>query len=705
MFFKKNKNQKIIEKSTINDLQDYFNVELSSSQIDAANAMFNGDIVDLDTGEGKTFSILLTASVLKEQTFIVSSNSFLSERDFNFSKDYFDKIGKKSSRLSANTVFSHDVIFCTSIELSDMILSLQQNPSLYNKIFDNKKLNIIVDEIDVIVVDLGSSPFYSSSEKKFDDKNISLFEKMIKYVSKNEYTIEPDTKEIYIEENSLNKILNNLDIDLFDIKNADMLYQFTLYIKALYVLQKDVDYFVSNEKIVVIDPVLKLPKKGFRYIGGLHQYVEYKENLSYTNVLFHNNSITMKEVFNLFSFISGCSATAKYSQDTIYAATGKNVVSIKPFFTSNRKEHDVIFLTKTKCLHKEIDNIIEKKLFKKSNIIMFQNQSELESFAKNTNLNDFKKTMGLSLGDDYSTLLDVGMHPSTVLSTISAGRGIHIDVSNEVKENGGINIILVGAFDSERALHQAKGRIGRRSSPGEKYELVSLQDSVLVEYGGSSLKRILKFIKNETECHIEGKMYKKLYMKAMKEYSGKQLEALSLLYSYDEIISKQREGFFATKKMIEDDKNFELGWLKKMVKKSVETLANEDLDFHDDPYLSFNTSLHYNVFNKTGDENSLTKDIDALIETLSNAKFLKKEVKKLSFFLLNNIWNEHYEQLITLKEGIYLRSLNNKDPFSEFKRESYHMYTMVSNRISRNLVENLIGLMVSTLKTLKSQEK
>lgn len=695
MFSRNKKNRKKIEELKIKKLENFFNIKLSDSQIETSNNLYNGDVSNLETGEGKTFSIILTASQLNEKTFILLPNTYLADRDFNIGEKYFSSINKKAARLSPSALVDSDIIYTTLSELSDMILSLQQeDPLLYDSSFGNIKKHLIVDEIDVIVADLGATPFYSAIEKTFDSSNIPIFEKMEKYVGENGFGIDESTNDVYIEDTALNKILINLDLDLFSFENHVLLYQFSLYIKAKFVLKKDKNYSIIDNKIVIIDSVLKVTKPDFKFIGGLHQYLEYKEKLPYTTMLLHNNSITVKEIFSLFDSVSGCSATAQLSSGIIKEASGCSVLKVKPSLKSNRVENKIIFLTKKECINSYIQKLLKSKLLNKSNIIMFQNQLELDSAFKNFEGN-ILKTEGNSLVDDYHILMKVGKEPVTVFTTISSGRGVHIEASPEIKNKGGINIVLVGAFESERQLHQAKGRIGRRSAPGESFEIVSLADDVLLKYGGSNLKRILNYLKDEKECIISGKMYQKLYKKAMNEYSLSFLETMKLLFSYDEIIAKQRNSFLETKRIIRKDENFNLQWLKSMVLSAVNRLELVDFNFNINPYESFNKSIKYTIFiNKNGSKEDLVQDIEKLIEIISETKDLHKEVEKLSMYLINTAWNENYEELVTLKEGIHLRSLNNKDPFSEFKKESYFMFEKISNKIAQNLVENIIGLSV-----------
>ena len=690
MFFLK-KNTKKIDDELIENVESFFDIKLSKSQIELSNTLLNGKNGELQTGEGKTYSLLLAAlSYVKngKKVFLISSNKYLSKRDFSLSVEFFTKLGVKASLLESINDLSSDIIYTSYTDLAQFLLFLQSNPILYFNFLESEHV-LLVDELDAIIYDQGVYPEFSSIHKKKDMKYYPEFLEINKIISVNDLIYDSNSGDIELTENIVNKILNNFNIDLLDVNKTYYYHEFKLFLKAFHILKKNKDYIVENEIVVLIDPVTKLPAYGKEYVGGLHQYVQAKEKVPISDEVVIVNDISVKTVFDVFHTSIGVSATLKPISNIVFNVTGRKLDYIKPFFKSKRKIYQRKYFVKNEYMYENILKNILSRYKERSILILFQNIDSLLEFEKYLSV-PYKKTTGENIFKDNKILESIGSEFGITLSTVSIGRGVQITLNEKIKSKG-IELYLVGAFDSQRSLEQAYGRVGRRGEPGDVYEILSIEDELFKNFGGSAFARVQKIISNFDEKVIENKMFDKMYEKAMKESTAAKIDVLINNFQYNSLIYFQRISFLETKKKILLDKEVKLNWVFSMIPNFIEYFKNIEPDASVDFVKSYNKHLGIDLLKADSD---ISDQIHEFFNYVVNESEFYSVFSTLSINILDDLWNEHYLNLSLLKEGIHLRALNNKDPFSEYKRDSFNMYQGFSKKVAFNVIDNLIGLIL-----------
>lgn len=687
------------------------NITPHVKQIEASHLMVNGKSVDMPTGEGKTIALGVAAAVLalttKNKVVVCSSNDVLSSRDLEYLSPFFVALGLTHSGINSRDDLTSQIIYSSYSTLAGSILELEKNTALLNTLLGKKETVLLVDEIDTVVIDQGIRPVSVSDKKTVSITDFELISKIEKTLTIDDFDVDPGNKNIFFSEDAVQKIISQHGIDIYALDQSNILHSLSVLVKANRVMKVGVDYLFEDDKILVIDPVTGFIQAGSEFVGGLQQALQFKEGASFTDETFVNGTITTQRLFNTFKRVCGCSGTAKLAEEEILVATGSEVVEVERFFSLNVVDGGSrIFTDKSSMFDRAFSEVSFLKSKNNSPLLLiFENSKEAMDFYSGfLEKSDF--TVDLALGDnikaDQKIFIDAGKSNKLTVATVAAGRGVDIVMGEDVNE--GMNLITVGAFSSVRSSAQAKGRVGRHGDQGSFQEFCSLSDSLVEEFGGSSLQKIKGFVDKEPETELTGKMFKNLFSSAQKESDLSIREALVGIYQYDELIGTQREAFLSTRNAVLSDSEFNLNWLKNMVGKYSEALVlNSDLygvDTMTDGEIAseLNKFVGISIFDESLDSNyGINSLVLQEIETISQFKDLSAPVTQTAIFVLDSLWGNHFRDLSNMKEGIHLRALNAKDPFSEFKRESYNLYSGFSGKVALNLVDNVLGVSFSLL--------
>lgn len=686
-------------------------------QIEAAYLMFNGISVDMPTGEGKTIALAIAASVHilsgEYKVIVCSSNNELSSRDIHYLSPYFGELDITATGLTSIDSLSSQIVYCSYSTLASAVLELDKNTSMSKQFLGDMDSIVLLDEIDTIVIDQGVSPVSISSKRNVDSDAFAELSLINDILDNSDFEIDLDTKNVYFTDNAVSKIMDKIGIDIYSLDQTNLLHSLSIFVKAFRVMSKNVDYFVENDQILVVDPYTGLSKPGHEFTGGLQQALQFKENVPLTPETYLIDTITTKRCFSKFKSVCGCSGTARLAEEEIRISTRSTVVSVDRFYPSNVSDLGLrIFKDKKSMFEEAFITLFELRSNNNSPLLLiFDTSKEGYSFVDNF-LKDSGLSYSLALGDDIKNdqfvLSRAGEVGALTVATVAAGRGVDIVLSNEV-ENG-MNLMTIGAFYSLRSTFQANGRVGRHGDVGSFQGFCSLEDSLIVEFGGSSLQKIKKFVDNESETELTGQMFKKLFTAAQKESDANIKDILNNIYQYDEIIGIQREAFLSTRNSVLSDLDFKLDWMKRMVGRYKQAFVSannvHDIDLLSDGKIGslLNLSIGVNIFDESLESMNGFESIVLLkINTLSDFSDLSVPVTQTAIFVLDSLWSNHFRVLFDLKEGIHLRSLNNKDPFSEFKRDSYKLYSLFSDKVAHNLVENVLGAGYSLLRKMATK--
>ena len=512
-------------------------------QIMGAVSLYKQHIIQMSTGEGKTLTASIAATVLAlkgKSVHILTSNDYLSSRDANLFSAFYNKVGLNVGAVISSTsiedrkiIYKNNIVYSTGKEiLADFLKDRMKEPQKFNinsffinKLFDKKKLDnnyllrgldcVIVDEADSVLADDAITPLIISakSENKLlkqavIDANFiaSKLEHEVHYIVNERYLEVVLTKhgvefiEKFVE--SLSNIWHSKTRREFLIKQA---------ILAIEIYKKDKQYIIKDGKIVIIDERTGRIMDGRSWGNGLHQAIEVKEGLEISDPTTTYSKMSFQRFFRLYSHLCGMSGTLSNLENELWQIYGKQIVKIPTRLDSKMKIlKDKIYLTqeeKETALVEYIKEINSKEL---PILIGVTSIKESESLAKKLKSLNINCTALNALHDDEEAeiISNAGQKAKVTIATNMAGRGTDIHIDEEVNHIGGLHIVLTQKDKSRRVDLQFFGRCARQGQNGVAVAFLSLEDTILQNYLNPT---ILKYLENNFNNIISKKLILLIY--------------------------------------------------------------------------------------------------------------------------------------------------------------------------------------------------
>jgi len=686
---------------SIDKINSYFNLSLTKEQINAATNLLNGVSVEMKPGEGKTLSII--AAVVespKKQKIIVFPTEYLAERDFKYSYDFFkaNNISSTYFKNDLNDFEKSDVIYMSYRLLGQLILYLQKQPVLLKKIIHND-IQVFIDEVDIISVDMSSEPIYELSELPLNVDEKILFE-LLSFVNESDVIIDEDTLKVSFSDDFINRVLNNLSLDLYEFENLELLENFSLFYKAQKIMKNGVDYVVQDDKVIPINQYTKSIENGTEFTGGLQQFLQIKENVSLTPMRVVSDHMSSKNIFSYFHSISGCSGTIGKMKDIVENVIHGKMISIKPHFKRIVEINRAKFFGSDLAVVKNVVKDIKKN--EERSILIMTTTKEM-AYLLAEEFDYVKNSIDGKLSFDDSVVSKSGLDFGITIVDISAGRGVNIELSDDVLKSGGIELYLIGAIKTEREFEQAVNRIGRRGAPGVVYQYLSLTDKFFQEFNKKGFEKVKNILNNLSEDgYVDGRFYRNLYKKSVSEYTLKLVDTISDTLKYDDILFAQKKVILNFKEKIISSN---LNWILELYDASTTDLVNSEPEIiNENLGKFFNSSIGFNIVDDDASKDEILKEIRPFFSAAEDLDGLKKTIVLMSNTILDSLWKKHYVDLMMLRDGIHMRTfMSSKDPFNEYMKISHSMFESLKLKIARNIFENSLGLIVSTLSQAKTK--
>lgn len=661
-----------------------------NSQLKGSLVLYDGNIAEMKTGEGKTLSIIVTLilNFLEgKNAHVVTANDYLVERDYSLSKPLFEFLGIKSARLidgqellEKQDVYKNDIVYSTSKNLVfDYLYNNRFTDEKFK--FNEKRDFVIIDEVDFVLIDEARTPIILSGILETDKelyKTFQLIQSHFVGKRKIDENAEIDPDFIYDDDviEITDKGLDLLEEKLIDAKlisTKEELYanNGVKYIKSLeralkvnYQFKEDIHYLKENGEIVIINLQTGRPQRGRRFSDGIHQALEAKENFEIQNDAKALGQTTLQNYFKKYNKLSGTTGTALTEELEFREFYNLNVYEIE----TNKKmiridSNDLLFLNKTymyKALIKDIKNNIEKGA---PTLIGTQSVSESEEIAKRLRVEgiQFNLLNAKNHEKEAYVIQQAGKSGVVTIATNMAGRGTDImlggnkdvEIENFLLENasktkedaieiwkeehdkvidaGGLQVIGVGRSESRRFDNQLIGRSGRQGDVGFTKFYLTIEDQLFANMNTNLLRS--QWEKENKEVGISFGLLTKIVRESQKAYENNSFNMRKSLLQFDNINTTQREIFY--------------DWRNKIV-------SSSDLSKITQNYL-FDV-IQLIVKNNITNESFYANNFDLIDSDFENILNLKIDSKELS--LENKI--EDDEELIETINKYLLTSIKEK---------------------------------------------
>lgn len=734
-------------------------------QIVGGIILHNGSIAEMATGEGKTLAATLPCylnALTKKSVLVITANEYLAERDARWMGPIFEGLGMSVGFISSElnlaerkTIYEKDIVYVTNNEigfdyLRDNMLIRKEDKTL-------RGLNFaVIDEVDSILIDEARTPLIISgiAEDNADLylklRNVpkSLNEEIIDVETnetskKGDYVIDLQSNSIELTNQGHEKIeekLRELNLiasneNLYSSKNLKLLDMVICILRANLLFQKNTDYILQNNKIVLIDSNSGRPMPGRRLSGGVHQALEMKENLQIQQESQTLASITFQNFFRLFEKISGMTGTAKTEAAEFEEIYGLSSVSIPTNMPMIRDDmEDKIYLSldeKFEAVVEEISSMHEKKRPILIGTISIEN-SEIISNKLNALNVDHNVLNAKQNKSEAQIISEAGKLGAVTIATNMAGRGTDIvlggldssdEERQEIKKLGGLHVIGTERHESRRIDNQLRGRSGRQGDPGSSRFFLSLEDPLMKIFAPERIKNLMTSMGGmEKGEAIEHRMLTNAIERAQKRVEGRNFDIRKRILEFDDVLNEQRKIIYSQRdeilnsieinelidSMIDDVLSYQFDQLIPETGLESEWKSDELNTLYKNEYdvdVNFTT-----IFEKNDTDLSESKDeiLDLVSKKYLSKRDEKKEVfiqieKQIVLQVIDQSWKNHINSLESLRQNIGFRSYAGKDPRLEYKREAFEMFEKLLETIKSESVRFLTKVEVSETTTGDNQ--
>ena len=595
------------------------------------------------------------------------------------------------------------------------------------------------------------------------NRNVELTDRGVDFLSKGEndpnFYIMPDITEemqnLNLRETELGtKLTEERDILVQDYSiKARRLHSVSQLLKAYTMFEKDTDYVVMEGQVKIVDEQTGRMMEGRRYSDGLHQALEAKENVKVGEITQTYATVTLQNYFRKYHKLCGMTGTAETEAGEFWEIYKLDVVVIptnRPIVRDDRE--DLIYKTnkeKYKAVIDEVNKLTEAGrpvLVGTTSVDISERLSAmLDSSGISHNVLNAKQHQR-----EAEVVSEAGLPSKVTIATNMAGRGTDIKLSQQVKDAGGLAIIATERHDSRRVDRQLRGRAGRQGDPGMSQFYVSLEDTLMRNFGSERVAGIMDKLGHKEGDVIQHSMVSKSIERAQKKVEENNFGVRKRLLEYDDVMNIQREAIYSKRnhalngrRLTVDLNNMFIGLTENIVENNVQhgdyesfrtrsiTALGIDPEITEDEFVSKNIDdlidmYQHQVNRMYGSKSKQIRDIllptikrvheseghkykriaipytDGRAKQLNISAGLEEAIgsdggtimrdieKAIMLALIDENWKEHLRAMDELKESSQSASFEQKDPLVIYKMESFNLFEKLMNNINYDVCSYLM---------------
>jgi preprotein translocase subunit SecA len=744
----------------------HFDVQLIGGMV-----LHNGKIAEMRTGEGKTLVATLAAylnALSGQGVHIITVNDYLARRDAEWMGQIYQFLGMTTGVIVANMshqekkqAYQADITYGTNNEVG--FDYLRDNMAFGQDDRVIRRLNFaIIDEVDSILIDEARTPLIISGPT---DDNSELYKRIntiiphlqpqARETDKDEeeevpgdYFVDEKNKQVILSEEGHQHIEEFLvkegillpGASLYDPSNISLMHHVHAALRAHTLFQRDVDYIVKDNQIVIVDEFTGRTMPGRRWSEGLHQAIEAKENVQVQNENQTLASITFQNLFRLYNKLSGMTGTADteaYEFQQIYGLEVAVIPTHKPMIRDDRG--DLVYLTTEEKFQAIVDDIKDCQQRGQPVLVgttSIENSEHLSKQLERENITH--QVLNARFHQHEAQIIAQAGQPAAVtIATNMAGRGTDIvlggnveaqikalgenpdpDVVAHLREewqrqhqvviaSGGLHIIGTERHESRRIDNQLRGRAGRQGDPGSSRFYLSLEDNLMRIFASDRIAGLMKKMGMEKGEHIEHPWVTRAIENAQRKVEGRNFDIRKHLLEYDDIANDQRKEIYQLRSEIMEADS---------VQDSINTIRADVLTATIDSFISPQSveelwnllgleeeiqqifGLRLPIAQWLNDDDSLHEEtLRQKIATAITDAYAEKEQqvgatimrhfeKAIMLQVIDSHWKEHLAAMDYLRQGIHLLGYAQKNPKHEYKRLAFEMFSQMLENFKREVI-------------------
>lgn len=735
--------------------QRHYDVQLIGGMV-----LHKGMISEMKTGEGKTLVATLPVylnALTDKGAHVITINDYLAKRDSSWMGQIYNFLGltvgcivhglndkERRKQYSASITYgtNHEFGFDylrdnMKFRLEDMV----QRPFNY----------AIVDEVDSILVDEARTPLIISGPAEDSSGLYKQVNNLIPHLLLEDFEKDEKSRSVMLTESGVEKIEKLLlekgllkGHSLYDVQNVFLVHHTNSALRAHKLFNRDVDYIVKDDKVIIIDEFTGRMMEGRRYSDGLHQALEAKENVTIEMENQTLASITYQNFFRLYPRLAGMTGTAITEAAEFEDIYKLQVIEIPTNVLVQRCDYDdEVYLT-AKEKYKAVINLIRDCHQRQQPVLVGTTSIEKSELVSQMLEQEHIPHQVLNARyheQEAYIVAQAGRLGAVTVATNMAGRGTDIklggnaemritmeleNISDEgqrqekiqaikkeilsdeqkVKEAGGLYVIGTERHESRRIDNQLRGRSGRQGDPGASKFFISLEDDLMRIFGSDRLDSMLRRLGVKEGEAISHKWISKALERAQQKVEARHFDIRKHLLKYDDVMNDQRKIIYEQRRHLmqaEDVKDT----IHEMKKDVVDTVIRRYIPenslleqwgmkgLESEVYRLFNVQLPFvSWLDEEGISEHLIKDrLLKAAEDLYQSKLnkygenvIRTAEKTLLLRLLDQIWKDHLLTLDHLRQGINLRAYAQSNPLNEYKREAFHLFQELLEHLKEQIV-------------------
>lgn len=536
----------------------------------------------------------------------------------------------------------------------------------------------------------------------------------------------------------------------FTVK-SERIHTLNQLLKAYTLFEKDVEYVLIDNKVLIVDEQTGRIMDGRRYSDGLHQAIEAKENVKIEAATQTYATITLQNYFRMYSKLSGMTGTAITEAGEFWEIYKLDVMEIPTNRPIARKDYnDLIYKTKREKYNAVIDKVVSLSEAGRPVLIGTTSVEVSELLSRMLTMRKIKhNVLNAKLHKKEAEIVaEAGQSGVVTIATNMAGRGTDIKLSPEVKAAGGLAIIGTERHDSRRVDRQLRGRSGRQGDPGSSLFYVSLEDNLMRLFGSERIARLMDKLGHKEGDVIEHSIMTKRIETAQKKVEENNFGIRKRLLEYDDVMNAQREVIYKRRRHALEGERLKVD-LANMIFDTCEVIVEsnksannyKNFEFELIKYFSLKTQISEAEFAKATNneltfrlyrevldhyqqktERSAAQAFPVIREVYENPsntyerivvpftdgqkmlnivtdlkeayesggkKLISDFEKNITLAIIDDEWKTHLRQMDELKQSVQLAVHEQKDPLLIYKFEAFQLFKTMIDKVNKDIVSFL----------------
>ena len=732
-------------------------------QLIGGMVLHQGKIAEMRTGEGKTLVSTLPVylnALAGKGVHLVTVNDYLAARDAEWMGKIYDFLGLSVGVIvhglsdgERRQQYSADVTYGTNNEFGFDYLRDNMKFELSSMV--QRTFNFaIVDEVDSILVDEARTPLIISGPAETSSELYLQLDTIIPKLDPDDYELDEKARTVVFSEvgvEHMEKLLQEAGLlkgeTLYDIENVTVVHHANQGLRAHRLFQKDKDYIVKDDKVIIIDEFTGRALEGRRYSEGLHQALEAKERVSVQQENQTLASITFQNYFRMYPKLAGMTGTAATEAEEFHDIYKLEVVEVPTHQPMVRQdEDDEVYRNSAEKMNALIDLVEECQGLGQPCLVgtVSIEKSEVLAAALKERGVPHRVLNARYHEQEAHIIAQAGRLGAVTIATNMAGRGtdiklggnVEMRIADEVEDSasdeerasavarftpeveterqavmaaGGLFVIGTERHESRRIDNQLRGRSARQGDPGRSKFFLSLDDDLMRIFGSERMDGMLRRLGLKDGEAIVHPWINKALEKAQKKVEARNFDIRKNLLKFDDVMNDQRKVIYDQRidlmkstDVSETFKDMRDQVLEDLVATNIpekayaEQWTTETLALETKRIFALDLPLQ----EWAAEEGIANEEILYRLADAVNKRFAEKATrygpdvwrvveKNLILQVLDQHWKDHLLGLDHLRQGIGLRAYGQRDPLNEYKGEAFNMFETMLSSLRVNLTSYL----------------